>query len=185
MALSTSEQIAQLSNQISTLTSLLFKLYTERAELEKQQKKEQLKQEPETHKPTLSWNCFPQEVKENILDFQGLLEENKKKFSKEVLPRIVPEVYIREIKQIKKENLELIDFEFYHTLSYPGNFDVFYCGRHIINVHVDLYNIKHGWSSIMRWYDEEWLDMNEFIYFIIHHYVHRIPLPNRDQWFDF
>jgi uncharacterized coiled-coil protein SlyX len=186
---STKQRIEQLSFHIAMYTDVLNKLNKQLDELKEEYRLEQDALERAKritqHKPTLSWDCFPQEVKDKILDFNGLLEENKKLFSKLVEPLIITQKYLSDIKQRQIDQPMLLEFEFQHTANYPGNFDVFLRGRHIINVHVDRYHIKHGWGSIMRWYDEEWEDMDDFIQFIIHHYIEGHPLPNRDWWLDY
>jgi hypothetical protein len=182
---STKQQIEQLSSHISLVTDLLNSLNKQMEALQAQEEKEQRAERIAQHKPTLSWDCFPQEVKDKILDFNGLLEENKKQFSKLVEPLIITQKYLFEIKQRQLEQPVLLEFEFQHTTEYPGNFDVFLRGRHIINVHVDRYHIKHGWGSVMRWYDEEWVDMDDFIQFLIFHYIEGHPLPNRDWLLDY
>lgn len=182
---STKQQIEQLSSHILIVTDLLNKLNMQLEELKAKEEQEQKAERIAQHKPTLSWDCFPQEVKDKILDFNGLLEENKKQFSKLVEPLIITQKYLFEIKQRQLEQPMLLEFEFQHTTEYPGNFDVFLRGRHIINVHVDRYHIKHGWGSVMRWYDEEWIDMDDFIQFLIFHYIEGHPLPDRNWTLDY
>jgi hypothetical protein len=185
----TKQRIEQLSSHIAMWTDVLNNLNKQLEELKEEDRLEQEALERAEriaqHKPTLSWDCFPQEVKDKILDFNGLLEENKKQFSKLVEPLIITQKYLYEIKQRQLEQPVLLEFEFQHTQEYPGNFDVFLRGRHIINVHVDRYHIKHGWGSIMRWYDEEWMDMDDFVQFLIFHYIEGHPLPNRDWMLDY
>lgn len=187
--MSRKQQIEQLSSYIAMWTDVLNKLNKQLDVLKEEERLEEEALERAKriaqHKPTLSWDCFPQEVKDKILDFNGLLEENKKQFSKLVEPLIITQKYLYEIKQRQLEQPVLLEFEFQHTKEYPGNFDVFLRGRHIINVHVDRYHIKHGWGSIMRWYDEEWMDMDDFVQFLIFHYIEGHPLPNRDWGFDY
>lgn len=172
---STMQQIENLSSQIVMLTDWLNSLNKQMEQLKAKEEQEQKAKRIAQHKPTLSWDCFPQEVKEIILDFNGLLEENKKKFSDLVKPLIITEKYLHEIKKIQKENPKLSRFEFRHTATYPGNFDVILDGRSIFDVHVDKYHIKCGWGSIMRLYDVEWMEIDDFIRYLIHHYIDGHP----------
>lgn len=174
----TTEQIKQLSSQISLLTSVLDTMNKQMAELKKTEELEQ--QQVEQQKPTQSWSFLPQSIKEVILDFNGILEEDTKQKFSHVEPLIITEKYLREIKQKQLAQPVLADLAIYHTSKHPGNFDVFLKGKHIMNVHVDSYNIKQGSGPIMRWYDDQWVDMDSFIQFIIRHYIDGEPLPNHD-----
>jgi hypothetical protein len=111
---------------------------------------------------------------------ESVLQENKKMFSSVVEPLIAAEKYLRDIKQRQSEQSVLTDFAFCHAVEYPGNFDVFLRGKHIMNIHMDHQHIKHGFGTIMRCYDDEWLNLDSFIQFIIRHYINGEPLPNHD-----
>lgn len=175
------EQINNLAYQISSVESLLNSLSKKMEELKQKQKQEQKKKPLEDIRRKMLIARLPQTIKEVILDFNGVLEEETRSKFSHVEPLIITEKYLHDIKQIQLELPMLLDFTFIHTAEYPGNFDVFRGEIHIMNVHVDRYHIKHGRGYPMRWYDHEWKDMDDFIQFLIRHFINGEPIP-RDTW---
>ena len=123
---------------------------------------------------------LPNEIQQYIHDCVGEKEENMKKFSKVVEPLIITQKYLFDLKQKQLELPVLSNFEFRHTTTYRGNFDVLLEGKWIMNVHVDRDKIKCGDYNIMRYYDYEWTDLDQFIQFIVYHYIEGQPFPRSD-----
>jgi hypothetical protein len=181
---SIAEQIKDLECQMSTLTFVMNTLTMKMEELKKKEKEEQKQKQEKEARCMFLIRRLPQSIKEIVLDFNGVLEEETRSKFSHVEPLIITEKYLRDIKQKQLELPVLLEFTFYHTSTYPGNFDVFQGERHIMNVHVDRHHIKHGWGYPMRHYDHEWKDLDDFIQFLIRHFINCEPIPRFD-WMDY
>ena len=131
----------------------------------------------------MSWNNLPQELKELVFDFSGLLEENKKKFDEQVLPLIIRESYLHQIRRRQREHQALCEYEF-RQCYLPSNFNVFLRGERIMNVLIYAISIRKNWGGILGWYDESWDNLDDLLQCLVRH-LEGEPLPDssvRYEW---
>jgi hypothetical protein len=127
---------------------------------------------------------LPNEIQQYIHDYVGEKEENMKKFSKDILPNIMVEITLRELKKFQTlyiSNGNLLEF-FKSEDPNRKNYFQFKYQTHIQYVEILIDNIHLEWAPLFRWYDFTWYSIDDFLQFVIHHWVDNNPFPTLDEF---